>query len=176
MLTFLRRHDCILRTSPPPLVRPHYLRRATTQGLLDVGKIKAGETLVVSGAAGATGSVVCQIGKKQGAKVYAIAGSPEKCAWLEKEIGVEKALNYKSPTFYDDFKKIGYIDVYFDNVGGEILNFVLTRLNMRARIVLCGAWPLCISYARAHSTHVVPPVGAISDYSMCPTTVFLPFG
>ncbi|KAI0707320.1 alcohol dehydrogenase [Earliella scabrosa] len=108
-------------------------------GLLDVGKIKAGETLVVSGAAGATGSVVCQIGKKQGAKVYAIAGSPEKCAWLEKEIGVEKALNYKSPTFYDDFKKIGYIDVYFDNVGGDILNFVLTRLNMRARIVLCGA-------------------------------------
>ena len=72
--------------------------------------------------------------------MYAIAGSPEKCAWLEKEIGVEKALNYKSPTFYDDFKKIGYIDVYFDNVGGEILNFVLTRLNMRARIVLCGKW------------------------------------
>ena len=109
------------------------------QGLLDVGQVKAGEKLLVSGAAGATGSVVCQVGKKKGAKVYAIAGSQEKCEWLEKDIGVDKALNYKSPTFHDDFKKhVGYVDVFFDNVGGEILNFVLTRLNLHARIVLCG--------------------------------------
>ncbi|TBU33325.1 alcohol dehydrogenase [Dichomitus squalens] len=109
-------------------------------GLLDVGKIKAGETLVVSGAAGATGSIVCQIGKKKGAKVVAIAGSEEKCQWLEKDLGVDKALNYKSPSFYDDFKKeVGYLDVFFDNVGGDILNFALTRLNQKARIVLCGA-------------------------------------
>ena len=118
--------------------------------MLDVGKIKAGETLVVSGAAGATGSVVCQIGKKQGAKVYAIAGSPEKCAWLEKEIGVEKALNYKSPGFHNGFKKaVGYLDVYFDNVDGDILNFALTRLNKGARIVFCGTsqrlCPACCS-------------------------------
>lgn len=94
----------------------------------------------MSGAAGATGSVVCQIGLKKGAKVYAIAGSQEKCDWLEKEVGVTKALNYKSPTFYEDFKKhVRYLDVYFDNVGGEILNFALTRLNLRARVVLCGA-------------------------------------
>ncbi|KAI0649071.1 alcohol dehydrogenase [Trametes meyenii] len=109
-------------------------------GLLDVGKVKAGETLVVSGAAGATGSVVCQIGKKKGAKVYAIAGSQDKCDWLEKDIGVDKALNYKSPTFFQDFRKtVGFVDVYFDNVGGDILNFVLTRLKQKARIVLCGA-------------------------------------
>ncbi|TFK92657.1 alcohol dehydrogenase [Polyporus arcularius HHB13444] len=109
-------------------------------GLLDVGQVKPGEKLLVSGAAGATGSVVCQIGKKKGAKVYAIAGSQEKCDWLEKDVGVEKALNYKSPTFFDDFKKhVGYVDVFFDNVGGEILDFVLTRLNLHARIVLCGA-------------------------------------
>ncbi|KAL6308075.1 alcohol dehydrogenase [Sparassis latifolia] len=109
-------------------------------GLLDVGKVKPGDKLLVSGAAGATGSVVCQIGKQRGAKVYAIAGSADKCAWLENEIGVEKALNYKSPTFHQDFKNsVGYIDVYFDNVGGEILDFVLTRLNTYARIVLCGA-------------------------------------
>ncbi|EIW57598.1 alcohol dehydrogenase [Trametes versicolor FP-101664 SS1] len=109
-------------------------------GLLDVGKIKAGETLVVSGAAGATGSVVCQIGKKLGAKVYAIAGSQDKCDWLEKDLGVEKAFNYKSPTFHADFRQaVGYLDVYFDNVGGDMLNFMLTRLKMKARIVLCGA-------------------------------------
>ncbi|KAI0661771.1 alcohol dehydrogenase [Cubamyces menziesii] len=109
-------------------------------GLLDVGQIKPGETLVVSGAAGATGSVVCQIGKKKGAKVYAIAGSQDKCDWLEKELGVDKAFNYKSPTFFDDFRKtVGYLDVYFDNVGGDILNYMLTRLKPKARIVLCGA-------------------------------------
>lgn len=109
-------------------------------GLKDIGKLKAGEKLVVSGAAGSVGTVVCQLGKAAGAKVYAIAGGPEKCAWLEKEIGVDKALDYKSPTFFADVKKhVGYLDVYFDNVGGDILDFMLTRLNKDARIVLCGA-------------------------------------
>ncbi|KAI0950972.1 hypothetical protein AcW1_008134 [Taiwanofungus camphoratus] len=109
-------------------------------GLLEVGKVQPGEKLVVSGAAGATGSVVCQIGKQKGAKVYAIAGSTEKCEWLEKDIGVDKALNYKSSTFHDDFKNsVGYFDVFFDNVGGDILDFALTRMNKGARIVLCGA-------------------------------------
>ncbi|KAI0322599.1 alcohol dehydrogenase [Amylostereum chailletii] len=109
-------------------------------GLLEVGKVKKGDTLVVSGAAGATGSIVCQIGKKRGAKVVAIAGSEEKCRWLKDDIGVDLAFNYKSKTFYDDFKKqVGYLDLFFDNVGGEMLNFMLTRLNQSARIVLCGA-------------------------------------
>jgi len=108
-------------------------------GLKDVGKIKAGETLLVSGAAGSVGAIVCQLGKKLGAKVYAIAGSPEKCEWLEKELGVIKAYNYKSPTFQKDLRSMGYLDVFFDNVGGEILDMALTRLNQGARIVLCGA-------------------------------------
>ncbi|PCH42187.1 NAD(P)-binding protein [Wolfiporia cocos MD-104 SS10] len=109
-------------------------------GLLDIGRLKPGEKLVVSGAAGATGSIVCQIAKHQGAKVYAIAGSADKCTWLENDLGVDKALNYKSPTFHDDFKKsVGYFDIFFDNVGGEILDFALTRLNQNARVVLCGA-------------------------------------
>ncbi|KZV72646.1 NAD(P)-binding protein [Peniophora sp. CONT] len=109
-------------------------------GLLEVGKIKAGETLVVTGAAGATGSLVCQIGKLQGAKVIAIAGSEDKCNWLQQDLGVDLALNYKSKTFFQDFKKqVGYLDCMFDNVGGEMLNFMLTRLNKDARIVLCGA-------------------------------------
>ncbi|KAF9043662.1 alcohol dehydrogenase [Rhodocollybia butyracea] len=108
-------------------------------GLKEIGNIKAGETLVVSGAAGAVGSMACQLGLQAGAKVYAIAGSQDKCEWLEKEIGVSKAFNYKSPTFQKDFKNIGYLDVFFDNVGGDILDMCLGRLNQNARVVLCGA-------------------------------------
>jgi len=108
-------------------------------GLKDVGQLKAGETLVVSGAAGAVGSMVCQLGLRAGAKVYGIAGSQDKCEWLEKEVGVTKALNYKSSSFRADFKAVGYLDVYFDNVGGDILDLCLSRLNRNARIVLCGA-------------------------------------
>jgi len=108
-------------------------------GLKDIGQIKPGETLVVSGAAGSVGSIACQLGKRAGAKVYAIAGSQDKCEWLENDIGVDRAFNYKSPTFVQDFKKIGYVDVFFDNVGGDILDMILARLNKDARIVLCGA-------------------------------------
>jgi len=72
--------------------------------------------------------------------VYAIAGSADKCQWLESELGVTKALNYKDKDFYDQFKNtIKYFDVYFDNVGGDILNFALTRMKQNARIVMCGA-------------------------------------
>jgi NADPH-dependent curcumin reductase CurA len=109
-------------------------------GLLDIAKIKAGETLVVSGAAGHVGSLVCQIGKLHGAKVIGIAGTDEKCRWLTEELKIDSALNYKSPSFHNEFKKaVGYLDVFFDNVGGGILDFALTRLNRGARITLCGA-------------------------------------
>jgi len=108
-------------------------------GLERIGRLKPGEVLVVSGAAGAVGSVACQLGKAKGAKVYGIAGSDDKCVWLEKELGVDKAFNYKSKSFYKDLKTIGYLDVYFDNVGGETLDFLLTRLKKGARIALCGA-------------------------------------
>ncbi|KLO17197.1 alcohol dehydrogenase [Schizopora paradoxa] len=117
-------------------------------GLLDVGKIKAGETLLVSGAAGAVGSLVCQIGKLKGCRVIAIAGSQEKCDWLEKELGVDKALNYKDEDFYEKCKGImaasgpradaGGWDVYFDNVGGDVSDFMLTRMRRGARVALCG--------------------------------------
>ncbi len=107
--------------------------------MLDVAKIKAGETLVVSAAAGSVGSVACQIGKIYGAKVIGIAGSDDKCRWLKEELKIDAALNYKSPTFQDEFRDaVGYLDVFFDNVGGEILDFALTRLNKGARIALCG--------------------------------------
>ena len=119
--------------------------------------------MVVSGAAGAVGSIACQIGKRQGAKVIAIAGTDEKCQWLEKELGVDKALNYKSPTFQKEFvDAVDYLDVFFDNVGGDILNFALTRLKQHARIVLCGMLFVCECMSSAH----VARSGAISDYSM----------
>jgi NADPH-dependent curcumin reductase CurA len=109
------------------------------KGLLDVGEIKAGETLVVSGAAGSVGSLACQIGKLYGAKVIGIAGTEEKCRWLREELKVDATLNYKSPAFHDEFKnEVGYLDVFFDNVGGEVLDFAMTRLKKGARITLCG--------------------------------------
>ncbi|KAK7033106.1 hypothetical protein R3P38DRAFT_3265067 [Favolaschia claudopus] len=108
-------------------------------GLRDICELKPTDKLVVSGAAGSVGAIACQLGKRAGATVYAIAGTPDKCEWLEKELGVDKAFNYKSPNFYKDFKEAGYIDVFFDNVGGDILDMVLTRLNKGARIALCGA-------------------------------------
>ncbi|KAI1459678.1 hypothetical protein F4805DRAFT_472760 [Annulohypoxylon moriforme] len=109
-------------------------------GLRDIGKPKAGETVVVSGAAGATGSVVGQIAKINGARVIGLAGSDEKCKVLTEELGFDVALNYKSPTFADDFVKATpkYIDVYWDNVGGDILDKALARAAVHSRFVMCG--------------------------------------
>lgn len=109
-------------------------------GLLDVGKVKAGDFVVVSGAAGATGSVVCQIAKLKGAKVLGLAGSDDKVGWL-KDLGCDAALNYKSPTFAKDFRTAtkDLIDVFFDNVGGEILDLALSRAKSHSRFVICGA-------------------------------------
>lgn len=136
------------------------------QGLLDVAQIKAGETLVVSGAAGQVGSLVCQIGKLYGAKVIGIAGTDEKCRWLREELKIDAALNYKSPTFHEEFKDtVGYLDVFFDNVGGEILNFAMTRLKQKARIALCGEYQQCRRYQIIFTVPMIFSSGAISDYS-----------
>lgn len=122
-------------------------------GLFDIGKPKAGETLVVSGAAGAVGSLVCQLGVLKGLTVYATAGSDDKCRWLERELGVKKAFNYKDKGIWANLKRdVGTFDVYFDNVGGEMLNFMLTRMNKFARIVVCGA-PLPRRPALADDRH-----------------------
>jgi NADPH-dependent curcumin reductase CurA len=108
-------------------------------GILDVGKVKAGDFVVVSGAAGATGSVVCQIAKLKGAKVLGLAGSADKVQWL-KELGCDDALNYKDPEFREKFKVAtkDLIDVFFDNVGGEILEAALSRAKVHSRFVICG--------------------------------------
>lgn len=110
-------------------------------GLLRIGEPKAGETVLVSGAAGAVGSVVGQIAKIKGCRVVGIAGGPEKCKYIVDELGFDAAIDYKAGTLRADMKRTcpNGIDVYFDNVGGEILNTALTRINMHARIVICGA-------------------------------------
>ncbi|KAL1855267.1 hypothetical protein Daus18300_011173 [Diaporthe australafricana] len=110
-------------------------------GMTTIGHVKPGETVVVSGAAGATGSVAAQMAKIAGGRVVGLAGSDEKCAWLEKELGFDVCLNYKDPDFKKKFKEATpkYIDVYFDNVGGDILDAALSRANKNARFIMCGA-------------------------------------
>jgi NADPH-dependent curcumin reductase CurA len=110
-------------------------------GLLDVGDVKEGETVVVSGAAGAVGSVAGQIAKIKGCRVVGIAGGAEKCSWLTDDLGFDAAIDYKSEDVRAALKEHcpKGVDVYFDNVGGDILDIVLGRLACRARIVICGA-------------------------------------
>lgn len=110
-------------------------------GLLDIGKPQAGQTVVVSGAAGAVGMVVGQIAKIKGCRVVGIAGGKHKCDYLTGELGFDAAVDYKSADVKLALREHcpKGIDVYFDNVGGEILDTVLTRLAQRARIVICGA-------------------------------------
>jgi hypothetical protein len=110
-------------------------------GLLDVGKPKEGETVVVSGAAGATGSVAGQIARIKGCRSIGIAGGKEKCAWLTSELGFDAAIDYKSEDVSARLRELcpNGIDVYFDNVGGEILDAALANLAMRGRVVICGA-------------------------------------
>ena len=109
-------------------------------GLLEIGQPKPGETLVVSAAAGAVGSLVGQIGKIKGCRVVGLAGTDEKCRWLTEELGFDAAINYKTEPVYESLKKHcpDGIDIYFENVGGEILDAVLALINNFARIPLCG--------------------------------------
>lgn len=110
-------------------------------GLLDIGKPEPGQTVVVSGAAGAVGSVAGQIARIQGCRVIGIAGGSEKCRWLVEELGFDVALDYKAEGLRSELRKAAPdgIDVYFDNVGGEILELALSNLARGARIVLSGA-------------------------------------
>ncbi len=110
-------------------------------GLLDVGQPKAGETVVVSGAAGAVGQTVGQVAKIKGCRVVGIAGGADKCAFVVNELGFDACIDYKAGSVRDGLKQHcpKGVDVYFDNVGGDILDTVLTRINRKARIVICGA-------------------------------------
>jgi NADPH-dependent curcumin reductase len=109
--------------------------------LLDTGKAKEGDTVVVSGAAGAVGSVAGQIAKIKGCRVIGIAGGPEKCRLVTEEFGFDAAIDYRLPHLRRQLRELAPrgVDVYFDNVGGEILDDVLTCIARGARIVICGA-------------------------------------
>jgi len=109
-------------------------------GLIDVGRPAAGETVVVSGAAGAMGSVVGQIAKIKGCRAIGVAGGPEKCRWLTEELGFDAAIDYKSESLKARLKELcpDGIDIFSDNVGGDILDAALARLALRGRVVLCG--------------------------------------
>jgi NADPH-dependent curcumin reductase CurA len=110
-------------------------------GLLDIGKAEAGETVVVSGAAGSVGSIAGQIARIKGCRSVGIAGGAEKCAWLVDELGFDAAIDYKAGDLRSQLKEAApdRVDVYFDNVGGETLDQVLLRLARGARVVISGA-------------------------------------
>jgi len=110
-------------------------------GILEVGKIKKDDVVLISGAAGAVGSVAGQIAKIKGCRVVGIAGGPEKCAYVVNKLGFDACIDYKNQDIYSALKLEcpKGVDVYFDNVGGDILDAALSRLRMKARVVICGA-------------------------------------
>jgi hypothetical protein len=110
-------------------------------GLMDVGLPQPGETVVISGAAGAVGQTVGQLAKIKGCRVVGIAGGRTKCEWVVKELGFDACIDYKAGDVKAGLKEHcpKGVDIYFDNVGGEILDAVLTRINRKARIIICGA-------------------------------------
>lgn len=110
-------------------------------GILEVGKIREGDVVLVSGAAGAVGSIVGQIARIKGCRVIGIAGGSEKCSYLLEELGFDGAIDYRNENVKSRLKEEcpDGLDVYFDNVGGEILDIALSRLRMHARVVICGA-------------------------------------
>ena len=128
-------------------------------GLLDFGQPKAGETVVVSAASGAVGAVVGQIAKIRGCRAVGIAGGPDKCRYVVEELGLDACVDYKAGRLWEDLSQATPkgIDVYFDNVGGEILDTVLRRLNAFARIPLCGL----ISQYNATEPYAIKNSGAL---------------
>ncbi|GAC1621506.1 MAG: hypothetical protein NVS9B13_13160 [Candidatus Acidiferrum sp.] len=109
-------------------------------GMTQIAKPQSGETLVVSAAAGATGSIAGQIGKIHGCRVVGIAGSVEKCSWIKEELGFAAAINYKQADWKEKLAAAtpNGIDIDFENVGGEVMQAVLSRMNLHGRVVLCG--------------------------------------
>jgi len=109
-------------------------------GMTDIAKPKKGETLVVSAAAGATGSIAGQIGKIHGCRVVGIAGGAEKCKWLTDDLGFDAAVDYKQPDWKEKLTAATPkgVDIDYENVGGEIMHAVIERMNLHGRIVLCG--------------------------------------
>ncbi|CAO1406231.1 unnamed protein product [Diamesa hyperborea] len=124
-------------------------------GFLEICQPKAGETVVVTGAAGSVGSLVGQIAKIKGCRVIGFAGSDEKCAWLEQELGFDKAINYKKGDQAQQLKEAAPngVDCYFDNVGGEQSEMIICQMNLYGRISVCGA----VSEYNGQEIRIKPP-------------------
>src|SRR5215471_14793936 len=127
-------------------------------GLLEIGKPKAGETVVVSAAAGSVGSLVGQIAKIKGCRVIGVAGGKDKCHWLTSELGLDAAVDYKDGATFKALRAAAPkgIDVYFDNVGGDILEACIAQMNLRGRIACCGAISQYDGVPSAHGPRGVP--------------------
>ncbi|MDZ7827412.1 MAG: NADP-dependent oxidoreductase [Gammaproteobacteria bacterium] len=130
-------------------------------GLLRVGRPQPGETVVVSAASGAVGATVGQIAKIKGCRVVGVAGGPEKCAWCTDELGFDACVDYKSPSFAEDLKAAcpDGVDVYFENVGGAVLEAVAPLLNDGARVPVCG-------FISAYNTPSDQPLEPPQDWLM----------
>jgi NADPH-dependent curcumin reductase len=139
--TGVRRIDTSLAPAPTHLGVLGISGLTAYFGLLDIGRPEPGQTVVVSGAAGSVGSVVGQIAKIKGCRAIGIAGGEEKCRWLVDELGFDGAIDYKAGNVRAELKRHAPdgVDVFFDNVGGDILDTVLLRLARGARVVICGA-------------------------------------
>ncbi|MEN9867560.1 MAG: hypothetical protein RL748_3150 [Pseudomonadota bacterium] len=149
--THARAHQSLLRKLDPALAPVSTALgvlgmpgRTAWFGLTESGRPHAGEVVVVSGAAGAVGSLVAQFAKKHGCLVLGIAGGAQKCAWLKDNLGLDWALDYRAFTNAEDLSQAireltGGVDVYFDNVGGWISDAIFPIINRRARIVICGS-------------------------------------
>ncbi len=137
-------------------------------GLLQVGRPKSGETVVVSAAAGSVGSLVGQIGKIKGCRVVGIAGGRDKCDWLTNELGFDAAVDYKAGGVFKALKAAAPqgIDVYFDNVGGDILEACLPQMNLHGRIACCGAISQYDGAPAAHGPRGVPGLIVVKRITM----------
>lgn len=153
----LKDYSIIPPVMNPELILALMLTGSTAYfGLTEIGKIKAGETLVVSGAAGATGSIAGQLGKLLGARVIGIAGGPEKCQWLKDTAHFDETIDYKSENVERRLAELcpKGVDVFFDNVGGETMDAVLVHLALGARIIMCG---LISEYDKMNSPNPTDP-------------------
>ncbi len=137
----VRRADTSLAPAPVHLSVLGLTGLTAYFGLLDIGRPEPGQTVVVSGAAGAVGSVAGQIARIKGCRAIGIAGGPDKCAWLLDELGFDAAIDYKAGNLRAELRRHAPdgVDVYFDNVGGDTLDEVLRRIARGARVVICGA-------------------------------------
>jgi hypothetical protein len=167
---------------PAKRVRPLTMRSALTHhmsvlgvtgltayfGLLEVGRPQKGETVAVSAAAGATGNVVGQIARIEGCRVVGIAGSDDKNAMLQRDLGFDATVNYKSATLREDLRAAcpNGIDVYFDNVGGPLFDAVLPVMNLHGRVVCCGAVSQYDAEGPAIGSRLVPGILVVSRLCM----------